>query len=235
MRPLLLASFLLSAWALAVPTSAPAEEQGVPIVQAPFHLPVFHNEYVLVLNVDVPPQRNTGYHTHTNDSVSVNIEPADMTNQALGEPQAGPPRHSRRGEPGFNAFSKGPPRTHKASNVGTTFFHNIDVIFQKPQPSGFMPGSRAGVAGYTQIMDNERVRGWRLVLEPGQSAAAITQQAPGLRIVLDGGVIAEQVPGRPERGMFLKPGDFFWQDGGVTRAVSNTGMTRVELIEYELK
>ena len=106
-----------------------------------------------------------------------------MTNQPLGEPQAGPPRHSRRGEPSFNATSKEPPRTHKASNVGADVFHNIDVIFQKPQPAGFTPGSRAGVAGYTQIMDNERVRGWRVVLEPGQSAAAITQPAPGLRIV----------------------------------------------------
>jgi hypothetical protein len=210
-----------------------AEEQGVPIVQAPFHLPVFKNEYVLLLNVTVPPGRNTGYHIHTNDSVSVNIEAADMTNQPLGEPQAGPPRHSRRGEPSFNAQSKQPPRTHKASNVGPTPFHNIDVLFQRPQPYGFTPGSRADVTGYTQIMDNERLRAWRVVLEPGQKTAAITQQAPGLRVVLDGGIIAENVPGHPERGMFLKPGDFFWQDGGVTRAVSNTGATRVEFLEYE--
>lgn len=235
MKPLLTAAFAASICALVYPAATIAEEQGVPIVQAPFHLPVFKNEYVLLLNVTVPPGRNTGYHIHTNDSVSVNIEAADMTNQPLGEPQAGPPRHSRRGEPSFTATSKQPPRTHKASNVGPTPFHNIDVIFQKPQPAGFTPGSRTGIAGYTQIMDNERLRAWRVVLEPGQSAAAITQPAPGLRIVIDGGIIAENVPGQPERGMFLKPGDFFWQDGGVTRAVSNTGNTRVEFLEYELK
>jgi hypothetical protein len=40
-------------------------------------------------------------------------------------------------------------------------------------------------------MDNERVRGWRLMLQPGESAAAITQTAPGLRIVIDGGEIVE--------------------------------------------
>ena len=84
-------------------------------------------------------------------------------------------------------------------------------------------------------MDNERVRGWRLVLEPGQSAAAITQQAPGLRIVLDGGIIAENVPGQPERGMYLKSGEYYWQEPGVTRAISNTGTTRVEFVEFELK
>jgi hypothetical protein len=220
---------------LAQPATAQTEERGVPIVQAPFHLPVFKNDYLLVLNVNVPPKHNTGYHTHSNDSVSVNVEEADMTNQNLGDPQPGPPRHSRRGEPSFTAYSKQPPRTHKASNVGSTPFHNISFIFQYPQPGRFTPGSRTGVAGYTQIMDNERVRGWRLVLEPGQSAAAITQQAPGLRIVLDGGIIAEKVPGQPDRGMFLKLGEIYWQDGGVTRAISSTGTTRVDFFEFELK
>jgi hypothetical protein len=235
MRHLLTASAFLAVCTLTQPAGAQTEEKGVPIVLAPFHLPVFKNEYVLMLNVNVPPQRNTGYHTHTNDSVSVNIEDADMTSQALGDPQPGPPRHSRRGQPNFTDHSKHPPRTHKASNVGSTPFHNIDVIFQQPKPAGFTPGSRAGVAGYTQIMDNERVRGWRVVLEPGQSAAAITQLAPGLRIVLDGGIIAESVPGAPERGMFLKAGDFYWQEPGATRAISNTGSTRVEFLEYEIK
>jgi quercetin dioxygenase-like cupin family protein len=235
MKSWLTAAFAALACLPALTTIALAEEHGVPIVQAPFHLPVFKNDDVLLLNVTVPPGRNTGYHTHINDSVSVNIEEADMTNQPLGEPQAGPPRHSHRGQPNFTAFSKQPPRTHKASNVGPTPFHNIDVIFQKPQPAGFTAGSRAGVAGYTQIMDNERLRAWRVALEPGQSLAAITQQAPGLRIVIDGGIIAENVPGQPERGMLLKAGDFFWQDSGVTRAVSNTGTTRVEFLEYELK
>jgi hypothetical protein len=229
------ALFIGLACALAQAPSTQAAERGVPIAQAPFHLPVFKNEYVLLLNVNVPPQRNTGYHTHTNDSLSVNIEEADMTSQNLGDPQPGPPRHSRRGQPNITDHSNHPPRTHKASNIGSTPFHNIDVIFQRPQPFGFTPGSRTGVAGYMQIMDNERVRGWRVVLDPGQSAAAITQKSPGLRIVLDGGIIAENVPGEPERGMFLKSGDFYWQDAGVTRAVSNTGTTRVEFLEYEIK
>ncbi len=84
-------------------------------------------------------------------------------------------------------------------------------------------------------MDNERVRGWRLVLEPGQTAGVFTQTAPGLRIVLDGGEIAELVPGQPDRGMNLRLGEFYWQDPGVMRAVRNTGTTRLEFVEFELK
>jgi hypothetical protein len=56
-----------------------------------------------------------------------------------------------------------------------------------------------------------------------------------MRIVLDGGEIAELVPGQPDRGMNLRLGEFYWQDPGVTRAVRNNGTTRIELVEFELK
>jgi hypothetical protein len=61
---------------LAAPAIAQSQQVGVPILKAPYHLPVFTNEYVTVLKIFIPPARNTGYHTHTEDSVSVNIVPA---------------------------------------------------------------------------------------------------------------------------------------------------------------
>jgi hypothetical protein len=217
------------------PVTAQGEGAGVPIRKAPYHLPVFENEYVTLLNIYVPPQRNTGYHTHAEDSVSVNIEDADMTNQAWGQPQPGPAQRGERGRATFTAYSKQPPRTHKASNVGATPFHNVSFIFKAAQPGRFTPSSRVEAPGYLQVVDNERVRGWRLVLGPGQSAAAITQEAPGVRIVVSGGELVESVPGQADRGMSLKLGEFYWQDSGVRRAVRNIGMTRIELVEFELK
>jgi hypothetical protein len=216
--------------------AAMAQDEGhaVPIEKAPYHLPVFKNEYVTLLKIDVPPHRNTGFHTHTVDSVSVNIEQADMANQLPGEKQTAPQR-SKRGQPNFTAYSKQKPRTHKASNMGETPFHNVTFLLNYPQPGQFSASSRAGVSGYTQIMDNERVRGWRIALDPGQTTGAFTQTAPGLRIVLDGSEIAELVPGQPDRGMNLRLGEFYWQNRGVTRAVRNTGTTRLEFIEFELK
>jgi hypothetical protein len=107
-----------------------------------------------------------------------------------------------RGRTTFTPYPKDGPRTHKASNVGPTPFHNISFIFNSPQPSGFTPGTRG--TGYAQVMDNERARGWRLVLESGQSAPAITQAAPGIRIVVSGGELVESVTGRPDRAMSPK-------------------------------
>ena len=228
------ACFVALACALVQAAAAQEEERGVPIVDAPYHLPVFRNEYVTLLTVFVPPGKTTGYHIHTGDSVTVNIEPADMTNQPLGAPAAGPPQRGESGRATFTAYTKDGPRTHKATNVGTMPFHTISVIFNSAQPYRFAPRARNG-PGYTQIMDNERARAWRLVLEPGQAALPVTQSAPGIRVVVAGGDLTESVPGRPDRAMSPRTGDFFWQDAGVTRAVRNTGRTRLELVELELK
>jgi hypothetical protein len=65
------------------------------------------------------------------------------------------------------------------------------AVYVQRGPNGIV----AEVPGYVQIMDNDRVRGWRLVLEPGQSASTIRQTAPGIRIVVDGGELVESVPG----------------------------------------
>jgi hypothetical protein len=210
------------------------EERGVPIVDAPYHLPVFRNEYGTLLNVYVPPGKTTGYHIHTGDAISVNIEPADMTNQPLGAPAASAPQRGEAGRATFVAYTKEGPRTHKATNVGATPFHTLTFIFTSAQPYRFAPRAR-DVPGYTQIMDNDRALGWRLLLGPGQTAPAITQSAPGIRIIISGGELTESRPGHPDRAMSPKTGEFFWQDAGATRAVRNTGTTRLELLEFELR
>jgi hypothetical protein len=164
----------------------------------------------------------------------VNLTAADMTNQDWGSSAVTP---QQRGQPGRTSYAdyRSGPKSHKAVNVGTTPFRNISFIFNSPMPWHLMTGRRDGRAGYTQIMDNERVRGWRLVLEPGQTADEITQGAPGIRIVISGGDIVEKVPGRPDRAMEPHTGEFFWQDAPITRTVTNAGTTRVEFEEFELK
>lgn len=227
------AIFVVGALALVQPAAAQVEAPAVPVDKAPFHVPVFRNEYVALVNVQIPPGRVAGYHIHSLDQISVLVGDADTVGQVLGE-QPAPARRNPRGNVGFTEYSK-KSLTHKVSNVGPTPFHNVVITIMYPQPGRFTPGSRADGTGYTQILDNPRVRAWRLVLEPGQSAAPITQSAPGMRVVIDGGEIAENVPGEAERGMAPKTGEFFWQEPGVTRAVRNTGTTRIQLVEFELK
>ena len=233
----LLLAALLATCAFAVASPAGAGETVVPVEKAPYHRPAFHNDLVMLLSVYLPPGAPRGpevYHTHSLDQISVLAEAADMRNQALGEETMGPARRGERGNVGYTAFSK-KPQTHRGANVGPTPFHNIVVALLERQSGHFTAGSRADVAGYQQVIDNDRVRAWRLVLAPGQSVAAITQRAPGMRIVVDGGEISESVPGAVDRGWGLRTGEFFWQDPGVTRAVKNIGTTPINIVEFELK
>lgn len=231
-------SAALLAAAPANPAFAEFEDKPVPMDKAPFHIPVFQNEHLIVLNVNIPPGRNTGYHIHYADSVSVNLTTASQTNQNYGSNDVSAPGSGGEGVPGrasFTNVTKDGPRTHKASNVGPTPFHNLSFIFRTPGPEGNTVSDRSGVSGFTQIMDNPRVRAWRVVLAPGQSTGQITQSAPGLRVYVHGGVLAEVIPGNADRGMAPYDGDFIWKDGGETRAIRNTGTTRLEFIEFELK
>jgi hypothetical protein len=221
--------FALAAAFPALPQAA--GPPSVPVEQAPYHVPAFHNELVTVLNVLIPPQRSSGYHRHSLDSVGVLLSDTDRTGQVLGAAATVTPRRPR-GSANFTAYSQ-EPLTHMVNITGNDPFHNIVVELMYPEPGRFTAGTRGG--DYAVLLDNERVRVWRLALEPGQAAAAITQAAPGVRIVIDGGELVESAPGKPDRAKAPRGGDFFWEDAGETRAVRNVGTSRIELIEIELK
>lgn len=70
-------------WLLSQPSIAQDEGPAAPIEKRLTICP-FKNEYVTVLKINLPPHRNAGFHVRTTDSVSVNIEEADMANQLPG-------------------------------------------------------------------------------------------------------------------------------------------------------
>jgi hypothetical protein len=206
----------------------------VPMEEAPYQVPAFHNEYVTVVWIDIPGKRTTDYHIHSHDMTCVVIDdyPPEAYSQPLGGPP-GKPRRPARGEVSYVAYF-GQPATHQAVNPGSLSMHSICAQLNSPKAYGFTPRVR-DVPGYTQVLDNERVRAWRLVLDPGQTAPAITQDAPGLRVIVSGGEITEIAPGKRDRGMMLRQDHFYWQDPGAKRQVRNIGTTRIELVEFEFK
>lgn len=216
--------------------SAQLEDKPVLMTKAPFHVPMFSNEYVTMLNIHIPPGRDTGFHTHFADSTTVLFHPAVRTNQIYGEteisePSAGAPvpRVS------YNNVAENGEYTHRAANVGPTPFRGISALLHDRVVGGPPVSDRSDAAGYTQILDNNRVRAWRVRLAPGEKTGQITQTAPGWRVYMRGGVLDELVPGAAPRGMAVADGDFMWQDAGQTRAVQNSGATVIEFVEYELK
>jgi hypothetical protein len=228
---------MLRLWPLLAVVLAPlAAAQNVaraplPVEEASYHVPVFSNELVTVLNVFIPPHRESGYHRHSLDSVGVLISDTARTAQVLGA-EATVTALRGNGSANFTNYARAP-LVHSVAITGDGPFHNIVVELLYPTPGRFTAGTRG--QGYTQVLDNERVRIWRLALEPGQTAPAITQSAPGVRVVIEGGELVESVPEKADRRKAPRKGEFFWQDAGQTRAVRNVGTTRIELVELELK
>jgi hypothetical protein len=205
----------------------------VPVESAPFHLEVFENEYVRFLNVLIPPGKVGAYHRHSIDFAFLILESTDRLEiTVLDKPMALVPL--KRGQVVFGGYSKAP-LIHQVANAGQGSFHVIGIEILDSQPGRFSPSTRADVLAYTPVLDNERVRGWRLMLQPGESAAAITQTAPGVRIVEQGGDIVESTPEKPDHELNLNRGDFAWQPAGTTRAVRNVGTSPIEWVEFELQ
>jgi hypothetical protein len=237
MRQVILVPIVVLACALTQLSSAQTADKPVAMEQAPFHVPVFANDYIILLSINIPPGRDTGFHTHFYDSVSVNLSPALRTDQVYGSSEVGAPTVGNPvpGRTSFTNVRKNGSHTHKATNVGPTPFHNVSFILKDRGTAAVPVSDRSNSAGYTQILDNERLRAWRVVLEPEQATGRITQTAPGLRVYVRGGVLDEIVPGAAARGMAPYDGDFMWQEAGQTRAVQNTGSTVIEFVEFEFK
>lgn|SRR5208282_1399798 len=214
-------------------TAAEADEPiVVPVERAPFHVPVFANEYVQMLKVEIPAGRVGSWHKHSIDFAFVVSETDGLVVQVQG--QAAAPADVKPGQVVFAGYTKAP-LIHQVSNVGAGLYQVIGFEILYPQPRRFSPSGRTEVPAYTSVIDNDRVRGWRVFLQPGQAIPAITQTAPGVRIVQQGGYLVETFKNQPDQEMRFDVGDFEWQPAGTTRSLKNVGAAPIELIEFELK
>jgi hypothetical protein len=104
------------------------EESSTPIPARlePHHRVVFENQYVRILEVEIPPGDSTLFHTHSNDNLAVRLSAALSETQIQGEDWRASP--VAMGSVSFTEGSK-KPYTHRVKNVGTVVYHVIDVEF----------------------------------------------------------------------------------------------------------
>lgn len=224
---------LFAALLLAADTGLARAQETQPVELTPYHVPVFSNEYVTVLNVHIPPGRESGFHRHALDTVGVLLGDTELQRTLPDGSQTIAPARTP-GTVSFSAYGT-TPIVHAVTNLGATPFHNIVIELLNSEALGLSPGSRDHNAAYRQVLVNDRVEIWHLRLAPGASAPAITQSGPGLRIAITGGEFAELIDGRPVRGIAPRQGDFYWLDAGTMRTLTNLGAAALELIEIELR
>ena len=220
------------ACALAAPSWAEEADKPtiVPVTKAPFHLFTFQDENMSLENVTLPPGRSTGYHLHEQDLVYVITAGAKITNQVLGKEPV--ELEFKLGEVRFANYTK-TPGVHRINNLETdNTLRILAVGIVYAEPGRYTVSTRP--EKYEVALDNERVRTWRLKLNPGESAPVILQTAPGARFVVAGGTVTEKRPGKPDQPMVLNNHDFVAMPAE-ERSIENNGNSAVELVEIELK
>ncbi|MEW6209501.1 MAG: hypothetical protein AB1631_14125 [Acidobacteriota bacterium] len=206
--------------------ASPALQSPVPVEKEPRHHLKFENQRARVFDVVVPPGDETLFHTHSNDYVFVMIGDAALKAEVMGSPPAD--LIVKNGEVRFTKATI----THRVKNVGNADFRNITI-----EILGSATGSSAklpAIAGHTLVLENDRVRVERVILEPGQSTGVHTHPLSGLGVSVSGGKIEIDLQGQKQMSE-LKPGEFRWRDGAVTHSLKNVGKTRFEAVDIEWK
>jgi hypothetical protein len=223
---------MLLASALTSPCFAEEAAQPtiVPVTKAAFHVFTFQNENMSLENVTLPPGFSTAYHSHDQDLVFVITAGAKIKNQVPGKDPVEVVFKS--GDVGFVYYTK-TPGVHQVFNLekdNTLQILAVGIVY--PEPGRYTVSTRP--AKYEVALDNNRVRAWRLKLNPGESAPVIQQTAPAARIIVTGGLVAEKRPGKPDQPMVLKNHDFMTL-AAEERGIENIGKSPVEIVEIELK
>ena len=207
-----------------------AQETVVPVTNAGFHQFTFQDENMSLENVTLPAGYSTGYHSHEQDLVFVITGGAKIKNQVLGKDPV--ELEFKLGEVRFAPYTK-TPGTHQITNIepqNPMRLLAVGIVY--PTPGRYTVSTRP--AKYELALDNDRARAWRLKLNPGESAPMIRQTAPGARIVVTGGMIAEKRMGKPDQPILLQNHDFM-SVVAEERGIENIGNNPVELVEIELK
>jgi quercetin dioxygenase-like cupin family protein len=230
MKPSSILIVLLALAAFAVSQTPNSPQSPVEISGEPRHHPKFENEFVRVLDVTVPAGDATLWHVHRNDNVVVTLGGARLRLEKVGAPTA-----EVQWKVGDFNFGKAT-YTHRAINIGATPFHNLTIeILKSPPLSGILANTKETITS-SPVLENERVRVYKLSLAPGESTTMHTHFLPGLGISITPGTIRVTTKGKdkPER-VRVPAGEVRWRSGPVAHSIKNVGKTRFEAVDIELK
>ena len=229
----LLGFFFIAAWLfMSQQLFAQPHQTIVPIEQEPRHRIVFQNKNVRIIDCLILPGDLTLFHTHSFDIVTVVVSGGNGT----GEIQGKPPMQfaAINGQVTFNKAMNAP-YTHRVGNVGTTPLRFIAAEVKAPSESPGVPAALDAVPGYKLVVENDRVKVYRVSVDPKQATGIRSRTLPWLRVSVSQSTISVQGPGKNPETLETKPGDYRWHEGATTDSIENIGLTKYEAIEIEWK
>jgi quercetin dioxygenase-like cupin family protein len=230
-RALLFLSILtLSAAVISSQKALPGTPQSpVELRNEPHHHLKYENGYVRVWDTLIPAGQSTLWHRHENDNVVITLGDASVRVETVGA--ATVESQVKVGDVGFRKATY----VHRTMSVGDTPFHNMAIEILKSPTSDSLAKVKQ-LIGREPVIDNDRVRVYKLSLAPGESTGMHTHLLPGIGITIAPAEIELQTQGKQgSKRIKVGVGDVRWRPGAVTHSVKNIGKTRFEAVDIELK
>jgi quercetin dioxygenase-like cupin family protein len=229
MKILLVILLVLATIPIAALSQSNSPQSPVEIKGEAHHHPKFENDFVRIWDVTVPGGEATLWHIHRNDNVVITLAGASLRL----ENASGAPVESQ-WKFGEVRFAKAT-YTHRAINIGATPFHNLTIELLKLHISASMNNSASGnEGGRAPVLENDRVRVYRLSLAPGEAIPMHTHPFPGVVVTITAGEIEVTADGKSVRHP-VRESDVSWRAGAVTHSIKNVGKTAFEAVDIELK
>ncbi len=208
------------------------EEAVVPAHEEPRHVPKLVNEWVRIVDVEIPEGEQTLDHRHSLDYPYVLVTNVTLYNQVYGQqPQDA---EMKAGFIGYYSTASQGAYTHRFINRGPGTFRAIGIELMRPANGQAKP-PLPPIPGAETALDNERVGAYRIRLAPGTSIGPIRIPGPSVRVSMGTGRIADDIAGSARSTADLVPALFNFRDATVTTTISNVGNLPVELVEFVLK
>ena len=208
-------------------------EPVVPANEEPRHVVKLENEWVRIIDVEIPEGEQTLYHTHSLDYPYVLVTSVTLYNQIYG--QEARDVNMQAGFVGYyNAVAKGA-YTHRFINRGPGTFRAIGIELLKPiGDSAVSAAALPPLPGVQTALDNERVGAYRIKLAPGATIGPLTIPGPSIGVAMGEGRMAYEFEDTVTESR-VTPAQFVFQPLTTTVTFTNLGGTELELVEFVLK
>lgn len=191
----------------------------------PRHHPVFENNRIRILNVQLPPGDTTQYHKHAQPSVFLCFTQTATTGQLWGkEPVAST---SSVGYMWFENLAPPHSKVHRDWNDDSVTFHVMDI--ELLQAKKLFSRKQTPILELPVAIDTPWARTYKLSVAPNTLYTLPKKHAPALVV----SVLATQlkVDGRLQA---TPPGTYFWVPAGKPFSISNAENSTAHLAVIEL-
>ncbi len=107
-------------------------------------------------------------------------------------------------------------------------------VLASASPPG-VPAVLDAAPGHSFTLENDRVKVYRVSVDPKQSTGLRSRTSPWMRISVTPATISVKEQGKSAETLETKTGDFRWHEGATNQSIENVGSTKYVAYEIEWK